>query len=144
VNIKRSFGLLSASSIILESARSQSTTILALLFRSQKSGFDFVLAETDVASEILLEAQGFAEVLSLVVASVELCPNKLVPLSVGCQLQIVNSFVWYVVAHLNINIKWAANNHSMSTYPRRSARAKNKLKLCPRIIEVERKEYFKR
>lgn len=56
VNIKGSFGLLSAFSRMLGGARRHSTADLALLFRSQKSGFDFVLAETDLASEILLEA----------------------------------------------------------------------------------------
>jgi len=60
------------------------------------------LAKTDLASELLLEAERFTEVLAVVVAYAELLVDEIVESSIICQLQIVNSLIWYMVSHLKI------------------------------------------
>ena len=49
------------------------------------------MAKTDLASELLLEAERFTEVLAVVVAYAELLVDEIVESSIICQLQIVNS-----------------------------------------------------
>ena len=60
------------------------------------------MAKTDLASELLLEAERFTEVLAVVVAYAELLVDEIVESSIICQLQIVNSLIWYMVSHLKI------------------------------------------